>query len=96
MVSMMASAGMAAAGDAAALWGQHCASCHGKDGSGSTMMGKKLELKDYRDAAVQSSFTDAEAAKVIKDGKGKMKPYGAKLSDDDVKALVAHVRSLKK
>jgi len=96
MVSMMASAGMAAAGDAAALWGQHCASCHGKDGSGSTMMGKKLELKDYRDAAVQSSFTDAEAAKVIKGGKGKMKPYGAKLSDDDIKALVAYVRSLKK
>jgi mono/diheme cytochrome c family protein len=96
MVSIMASAGMAAAGDGAALWGQHCASCHGKDGSGSTMMGKKLELKDYRDAAVQSSFTDAEAAKVIKEGKGKMKPYGAKLSDDDVKTLVAHVRSLKK
>jgi len=45
---------------------------------------------------VQSSFTDAEAAKVIKEGKGKMKPYGAKLSDDDVKTLVAHVRSLKK
>ena len=96
MVSMIASAGIASAGDGAALWGQHCASCHGKDGSGSTMMGKKLDLKDYREASVQSSFTDAEAAKVIKDGKGKMKPYGAKLSDDDIKALVAHVRSLKK
>jgi cytochrome c6 len=96
MVSMIGSAGISFAGDASALWGQHCASCHGKDGSGSTMMGKKLGLKDYRDAAVQSSFTDAEASKVIKDGKGKMKAYGGKLSDDDIKALVAHVRSLKK
>jgi len=96
MVSMIASVGIASAGDGAALWGQHCASCHGKDGSGSTMMGKKLELKDYREASVQSSFTDAEAAKVIKDGKGKMKAYGAKLSEADIKALVAYVRSLKK
>ena len=93
---MIASVGIASAGDGAALWGQHCASCHGKDGSGSTMMGKKLELKDYREASVQSSFTDAEAAKVIKDGKGKMKAYGAKLSEADIKALVAYVRSLKK
>jgi mono/diheme cytochrome c family protein len=96
MVSMIASAGLASAGDASALWGQHCASCHGKDGSGSTMMGKKLGLKDYRDAAVQGSFSDAEAATAIKDGKGKMKPYGSKLSEADIKALVAYVRSLKK
>ncbi|MEY2529387.1 MAG: hypothetical protein QOJ05_1477, partial [Verrucomicrobiota bacterium] len=34
------------AADAAANWNQHCASCHGKDGSGSTAMGKKLGVKD--------------------------------------------------
>jgi cytochrome c6 len=96
MVSMLASAGVASAADASALWNQSCASCHGKDGSGSTMMGKKLGLKDYRDAAVQSSFSDAEAAKVIKEGKGKMKGFGGKLSDADIKALVAYTRSLKK
>ena len=41
------------------------------------------------------SFSDAEAANVIKNGKGKMKAY-KQLSDADVKALVAYVRSLKK
>jgi mono/diheme cytochrome c family protein len=79
--------------DAATLWSQNCASCHGKDGSGNTAMGKKLGVKDY---TKNQSFSDAEAANVITNGKGKMKAYKGKLSDADVKALVAYVRSLKK
>ena len=88
-----ASSGAAFGAGAAVLWAQHCASCHGKDGSGNTTMGKKLGLKDY---TKNQAFSDAEAANVIKNGKGKMKSYKNKLSDADVKALVAYVRSLKK
>jgi mono/diheme cytochrome c family protein len=91
--TVLASSGAAFGADASALWGQHCASCHGKDGSGNTMMGKKLGLKDY---TKDQTFSDAEAANVIKNGKGKMKAYKDKLSDADVKALVAYVRGLKK
>ena len=90
---MFAFSGATFAADAGALWGQHCASCHGKDGSGNTAMGKKLGLKNY---TKEQGFSDAEAANVIKNGKGKMKGYKDKLSDADVKALVAYVRSLKK
>jgi mono/diheme cytochrome c family protein len=90
---IIASAGIGFAADAAANWSQHCASCHGKDGSGNTMMGKKLGIKDY---TKEQGFSDAEATNVIKNGKGKMKAYKDKLSDADVKALVAYVRSLKK
>ena len=90
---VIASASSSFAADAAANWSQNCASCHGKDGSGNTMMGKKLGVKDY---TKQQSFSDAEATNVIKNGKGKMKAYKDKLSDADVKALVAYVRSLKK
>ena len=98
---IIASAGVGFAADAAALWGQHCASCHGKDGSGRTMMGKKLSVKDYRDAKVQAAFSDAEAERAIKEGvktngKETMKPFGSKLSDADIKALVAYARSFKK
>ena len=89
---VFASSGAAFGADASALWGQHCASCHGKDGSGSTAMGKKLGVKDY---TKEQGFSDAEATNVIKSGKGKMKAY-KQLSDADVKALVAYVRSLKK
>ena len=93
LAMMLAFSGAAFGADAAALWNQHCASCHGKDGSGNTMMGKKLGLKDY---TKEQGFSDAEATNVIANGKGKMKAYKGKLSDADVKALVAYVRSLKK
>lgn len=90
---LLASSGAAFGADAAALWASNCASCHGKDGSGTTAMGKKLGVKDY---TKEQGFGDAEAANVIKNGKGKMKAYKDKLSDADVKALVAYVRGLKK
>jgi mono/diheme cytochrome c family protein len=90
---ILASSGAAFGADAGALWTQNCASGHGKDGSGTTTMGKKLGLKDY---TKEQGFSDAEAVNVIKNGEGNMKGYKDKLSDADVKALVAHVRSLKK
>ena len=90
---LIASSGAAFGADAAALWASNCASCHGKDGSGNTAMGKKLGVKDY---TKEQGFSDAEATNVIQNGKGKMKAYKGKLSDADVKALVAYVRGLKK
>jgi len=90
----------AKAGDVTELWNKDCASCHGKDGKTQTMMGKNLGMKDLTDAKVQAALTDDQAIKDIKegvteDGKTKMKAFADKLSDDEVKALVAHVRSFK-
>jgi len=90
----------AAAGDATALWNVNCAACHGKDGKGQTMMGRKLEVKDLTDPKVQAALTDEQAAKdikegVIENGQTKMKAFGGKLNDDQIKALVAQVRSFK-
>ena len=90
----------AAAGDVQQNWDKDCAMCHGKDGKGQTTIGRKLQIKDFTDAKAQASFTDADAAKAIKegitqDGKLKMKAFGDKLSEDEIKALVAHVRSFK-
>lgn len=101
IATIVSSAGIAAAADASATWSANCASCHGKDGSGATMMGKKLNTKDYRDAKVQAAFSDAEAERAIKEGvktngKETMKPFGGKLPDADIKALVAYIRSFKK
>jgi len=82
-------------------WMNNCMQCHGPDGSANTSMGKALNAKDLTDAQIQSSFTDAEAAAAIKDGVTKegitkMLAFGGKLSDDEIKALVAYVRTLKK
>jgi cytochrome c6 len=83
-------------------WSKNCASCHGPDGAGHTKAGRMAQVKDMTNPDYQKSFTDAQAAKQIKEGlkdpsgKEKMRAFGDKLSDDDVKALVAYVRSLSK
>ena len=89
------------AADARAIWNSNCVQCHGKTGKADTKMGMKVGAKDLTDPKVQASFTDAQAAKSIKEGmkengKTVMKAFGDKLSDADIKALVAYVRSLKK
>jgi len=89
------------AADAKANWDSLCSKCHGEDGKGQTKMGQKLGIKDMTDAKFQADLKDDAAAKAIKeglkdaDGKTLMKPFDT-LSDDEVKALVQYVRSLKK
>ena len=91
----------ARAADAKAIYEKDCAKCHGADGKGQTKMGAKLGIKDYTDAKVQAELKDDVAIKAIKeglkdkDGKVLMKPAEG-LSDDDVKGLVAYMRSFKK
>jgi mono/diheme cytochrome c family protein len=64
-------------------------------------MGKKLNVKDYREARVQAAFSDAEIESAIRkgvktNGRETMKPFGGNLSDSDIKALVTYVRQFKK
>ncbi|MEP7014368.1 MAG: cytochrome c [Verrucomicrobiota bacterium] len=97
----IASAASLLAADAKTNWNANCVQCHGKDGHADTKMGKTLNAKDLTDPKVQSSFTDAKAAQSIKEGvkengKTTMKAFGGKLTDDEIKALVAYVRTLKK
>lgn len=101
-ISLLAVSAFSARGaDARQLWEKNCASCHGKDGTANTKMGKKLNAKDLTDPKVQAAFTDAKATKSIKEGvkengKTTMKAFGGKLTDDEIKTLIAYVRSLKK
>src|SRR3954447_9650329 len=83
-----------AAADGVALYKAKCASCHGADGSGQTAMGKAMKLRDLRSPEVQKQ-SDADLHKITADGKGKMPAYKGKLTDDEIKALVAHMRTLK-
>lgn len=89
------------AAEAKANWDKECAKCHGATGDGKTKMGEKLKVKDYTSADVQAKMKDEEMIKAIKegvkeDGKTRMKAFGETLSDEDIKALVKYVRTLKK
>ena len=97
----IASAFSIKAADPKANWANNCAQCHGPTGKGDTKMGKMLSAMDLTDPKKQASFTDAQAATAIKDGikqngKTTMKAFRGKLSEEEIKALVAYVRTLKK
>lgn len=101
ILTLCAFGSQAVLADTAELYEKNCANCHGKDGKGETKMGKKVGAKDYTSADVQAQLKDDKAFKSIKeglkeDGKEKMKPFAEKLSDDEIKALIAHMRTFKK
>ena len=101
LILLGASASLLQAADAKALWDANCAQCHGKSGNADTKMGKALSAKNLTDPKVQTAFTDAKATQSIKEGvkqngKTTMKAFGGKLTDDEIKALVAYVRTLKR
>jgi len=84
-----------AAPDGAAIYKAKCATCHAANGDGQTAMGKSMKLRDLGSADVQKQ-SDKELSDITANGKGKMPAYKGKLSDDDIKALVAHMRTFKK
>jgi len=71
-----------------------CAMCHGADGKGDTGMGKTLKIRDLGSGDVQSQ-SDADLAKIITDGKGKMPKYDGKLTKDQIDDVVKFIRTLK-
>lgn len=81
----------AVAQDAAATYKAKCAMCHGPDGKGG-----KMGTKDFASPDIQKE-TDAQLTETITKGKPpKMPTYGGKLSEDEIKGLVAQIRSFGK
>jgi cytochrome c6 len=76
------------------LYKSKCAACHGADGTGSAT-GKKMGVHDFTTADVQG-MSDAELSAIITNGKNKMPKYGASLKPEDIKGLVAYIRTFKK
>lgn len=83
-----------AQGAAVSIYKAKCAACHAPHGSGSAV-GKKLGTHDFGSAEVQK-MSDAELSELIAKGKKKMPGYEKTLKPDDIKGLVAHIRTLKK
>ncbi len=67
-----------------------CAGCHGADGQGK----EALKTRDLSSADVQKQ-SDADLTGIITNGKGKMPSYKT-MTPDQVKDMVAYIRSLKK
>ena|SRR5271154_1030352 len=78
-----------------ALYKTKCAACHGADGKGETAVGKADKIRDLGSSEVQAQ-SDADLTTIITTGKGKMPAYGKSLKPDQVKDLIAYIRTLAK
>ncbi len=72
-----------------------CAMCHGADGLGATPAGKAMKAASFKDPAVVKT-PDAARIAIIKSGKNKMPAYAGKLTDAQITAVVAYIRTLEK
>jgi cytochrome c6 len=88
--------GVKASKDGALLFDTSCAQCHGRDGRGAPAF-KGLGVPDFTSAALQQKLSDADMMKVIQNGSQsrKMPPWRGLYSDEQIRALVAHVRTFR-
>ena len=70
-----------------------CMTCHAKDGSGNTPVGKSLQSADLRSPEVQKK-PDAELNESISEGKGNMPAFKTLLSADEIHSVLVYVRTL--
>ncbi len=77
--------------DGAAVYKKRCAMCHGPEGKGF----KALKTPDFTLPEWQAAHSDEEIIEVIKNGKKgtAMPALGSKMTEDEIKAVVAHVRT---
>lgn len=78
--------------DGKALFESKCAMCHGKDGVAKPMAKGSANLND---PAYQKANDAAAIAKVVTEGRNKMPAYKGKLSEAEIQAVAAHVKTLK-
>ena len=82
-------------GEGRAHWADHCAVCHGNDGSGNTDLGRNLypRAPDMRSASTQN-LSDGELFAIIRDGVRLTGMPGWGGSDEDNWKLVRFIRHL--
>jgi mono/diheme cytochrome c family protein len=82
-----------AQGPGADTFKTRCAMCHGVDGKANTPAGKAFKAASLRDPMVVNA-SDDELVVIVKNGKNKMPSFKDKLTDDQVKAVIAYIRTL--
>jgi len=85
-----ACASPAVAQDAAATYKSKCAMCHGPEGKGG-----KMGTRDFASPEVKAE-SDAQLTDIITKGKGKMPAYSGKLTDAQIKDVIAYIHTLQK
>jgi mono/diheme cytochrome c family protein len=77
------------------LYKTKCAMCHGLDGLAATPMGKNMKVLSFKDPAMLKA-SDARFFITTRNGEGKMPGYKDKLTDQQIKEVIAFIRTLQK
>ena len=82
-------------GSGADIYKAKCAVCHGADGLAATPMARIIKTLSFKDPDILRA-TDAQLFDSTKNGKSTMKGYAGKLTDAQIKDVVAYMRTLQK
>lgn len=72
-----------------------CAMCHGADGLAETPTGKMMKVPSFKSPEAAKA-SDSAMIDETKNGKSKMPAYKDKLTDAQIKDVVAYIRTLQK
>lgn len=86
LLAVLISIANAGTPDSKALYESNCAMCHKVDGSGMPPMFPPLKDDNVK------KMTDAELIKVITGGRNGMPAFGEKISDQEIKGIIAYIR----
>jgi cytochrome c6 len=94
MIAIMAASTMAIA-QGADIYKAKCQSCHGATGVPSAGMAKSMGVRSVADPDVKS-MSEEKMIAITTDGHAKMPAFKGKLTDAQIKDVVAYFRSLAK
>jgi mono/diheme cytochrome c family protein len=95
LMGMSTASAVLAQSSGADIYKARCLMCHAADGSGNTPAGKATKTPPFNSPELLK-MSDAEFIADTKNGKGKMPAYSGKLSDKEIKDVVAYIRTLQK
>jgi len=95
LVSLLAAGTVSFAQDGAATYKAKCQMCHGATGMADTPAGKSTKARPFNDPDVMK-MSDADLIKITTDGHNKMPAYKGKLTDAQIKDVVAYIHTLQK
>jgi len=94
-VTLLAAGTVSFAQDGAATYKAKCQMCHGATGMADTPAGKSTKARPFNSADVMK-MSDADLINITTNGHGKMPAYKGKLTDAQIKDVVAYIHTLQK
>ena len=94
-ITLLAAGTASFAQSGADLYKSKCQMCHAADGRGNTPAGKSTKARPFNGPEVMK-MSDAELTTVVTDGHNKMPAYKGKLTDAQIKEVIAYIHTLQK